>query len=243
VLAGVSQLQQLHVSCRNAWTAEGSTRVLAAVGQQSQLTRLELHTHSSWYPPSAASYSALTASSYLQYLALHNQLSACAWQHMFPPTRCLPKLRYLKIWAVDRQAAQQLSFADMHAMVSCCPALASLTLGPQLAVSTAAPLQQLTGLTNLGMSASFQDNAPSIARLTGLKVLNLIARPTGDLVTVSGLLQLTVLQQLHYIGVAGPGLDAGLVSEHVDIYNKVSCVLQPWVVHVFLISISASKVV
>jgi len=63
VLAGCSQLQQLELRCRDAWDAEGSAALLAAVGQQAQLARLKLCPKRIWRPPSAAAYSALTASS------------------------------------------------------------------------------------------------------------------------------------------------------------------------------------
>jgi len=114
----------------------------------------------------------------------------------------------------------------MQAMVSCCPALACLTLGPHLAVSTAAPLQQLTGLTDLSMCASFQDNAPSVAELTDLQYLVLMSSNPGDLVTVSGLLQLTMLQQLQGMLVASAACDRSLATSAADpgrvtILNKV----------------------
>jgi len=227
VLTGSSQLQELALRCRKTWDAEGSAALLAAVGQQAQLTRLELLLYGrTWRPPSAAAYSALTASSHLQQLEIQGcELPACAWQQMFPPGRCLPELRRLWLQAeYNRGTRQQLSPADMQAMVSCCPALAYLYLGPQVIVSTAVPLQQLTGLISLFMYAPFQDNAPSIARLTDLQSLHLQAREAGERVTVSGLMQLTVLQQLESIHVTGAALDPGLVPEQrssLSMRNKV----------------------
>jgi len=222
VLAGVSQLQELELMCVRPWDAEGSAALLAAMGHQQQLTRLELRANTSWCPPSAEAFSALTVSSRLQHLQLVNfGIPACAWQQMFPPGRCLRELCRLGVVFVNQQETQQLSPADLQAMVSCCPALVDLHLGPQLAVSTAAPLQQLTGLTHLSMCAPFQDSAPSIAQLTGLQQLMLASRQAGDLVTVSRLLQLTVLQQLQVISIEGPGFDPGLGS-CVNIRNNVS---------------------
>jgi len=228
VLAGFSQLQELQLVCKEAWDAEGSAALLAAIGRQPQLKRLVLCPYRIWHPPSPAAYSVLTASSSLQHLALPSgQLPAGAWQQMFPPGRCLPELRHLFLPAEDNGGGrQQLSPADMQAMVACCPALACLSLGPQLAVSTAAPLQQLTGLTILRMHASFQDCAPSIARLTGLQELSLGAEEAGDRVTVSGLLQLTVLQQLWQMSVTGAVCDSGLATSEANpdrliFFNKV----------------------
>jgi len=251
VLAGFSQLQWLGLICHDPWSAQGCARVLAAVGQQAQLTRLQLCAHSSSRAPSAAAYSALTASSCLQLLSLAScQLPVGAWQHMFPPKKCLPELRALW-WQSEDNGAERtlLSPADMQAMVSCCPALSDLGLGSQLAVSTAAPLQQLTGLTHLSISASFQDNAPSIARLTGLQRLSLNAQQAGDQVTASGLLQLTVLQQLRDMIVTGAACDPGLAWSQenpgrVKIASKVrlvGCCSLRWF-HGFL-NCSASKVV
>jgi len=218
VLAWCSQLQDVDLQCREAWHAEDSAALLAVIGQQPQLIRLELCPCSSWYPPPAAAFSALTASSCLQHLELTNcQLPPCAWQQLFPPRRRLPELCYLGIcFVISEEPAQQLSPADVQVMVSCCPALAHLYLGSRLPVSTAAPLQQLTGLTTLSIYASFQDNAPSVARLTGLQELIPDARLAGDRVTVSGLLQLTVLQQLSYMTVRGASCDHGLDSVEED---------------------------
>jgi len=214
VLAGFSQLQELDLECRQAWDAEGSAVLLAAIGQQPQLKGLQLSFRRIWRPPSAAAFSALTASSHLQHLKLAGlELPAYAWQQMFLPGRCLPALRFLWWQSEDNGAgSQQLSPAGMQAMVSCCPALASLDLGSQLAVSSIAPLRQLTSLTHLSMCASFEDNAASIARLTGWQRLHLNAREAGERVTVSGLLQLTVLQQLRYIAVTGADFDPGLAA-------------------------------
>jgi len=228
VLAASSQLQEVELQCKDAWGAEGSAALLAAIGEQPQLKRLELCFDNIWRPPTAAAYSALTASSHLQQFKLRNfDFPDCAWQQMFLPARCLPELRHLHLDAEDSGGGRrQWSPADMQAMVSCCPALASLRFGRQLAVSTAAPLQQLTDLTQLSMLAPFQDNAPSIARLTGLRRLVLSCCEQEDRVTVSGLLQLTVLQQLRYMVITGAACDPGLASSEanpgrVSILNKV----------------------
>jgi len=214
VLATTSQLQQLELGCKDLWNAEGSAAMLAAVGQQQGLTKLRISHYRCWSTPSAAAYSALTASSHVQHLQLIGcEFPAGAWQQMFPPTKCCPELRQLYSWTRDTQV-QPLSPADTVAMVSCCPRLDSITLGRHLPVSSATPLQQLTGLTALQLCASFQDSAPSIAQLTGLQNLMLISSGQADQVTVSGLLQLTALQQLSEIGVIAaeaawqPGLSA-----------------------------------
>jgi len=95
VLATIS-LQQLYLSCRDPWDADGSAALLAAIGHLHELVKLELCHNRCWSNPSAAAYSALTASSHLQHLILSGcELPTGAWQQMFPPTRCLPELRHL----------------------------------------------------------------------------------------------------------------------------------------------------
>jgi len=142
---------------------------------------------------------------------------------MFPPTRCLPELRHLGL-KTSNGLPQQLSTADLQAMVSCCPALGTLELGLQLRVAGAAPLQQLTALTTLSIHASLLDVVPSIAQLTGLQQLAVLS---AGPVTASGLLQLTVLQQLQSICiiVVGTALDPGLAMSAAEravvLFNKV----------------------
>jgi len=207
VLATISQLQHLELVYVSSWDAEGSAVLLAAVGQQQELVKLAISHHTCWSTPSAAAYSALTASSHLQHMQLGGcQFPAGAWQQMFPPTRCLPELSRILLYTHEGPV-QPVSQADVQAMVSCCPSLVSLSLVQKLAVSSATPLLQLTGLTTLKLCTSFQDSAPSIAQLTRLQDLVLITSGQADQVTVSGLLQLTALQQLRsfFVSVAaGP---------------------------------------
>jgi len=214
VLAGFRQLQQLELACKDTWNAQGSAALLAAIGQQLQLTRLKLRPGSVWSTPSAAAFSALTASSHLQHLELlWCEFPVGAWQQSFPPNRSLPQLTHLWLDAGEREGgAQQLSPANVQAMVSCCPSLTFLRLGSQLAVSTAGPLSKLTGLAGLLLHASFQDNAPSLAQLTGLQRLVLNSNKPGEQVTVNGLLQLTVLQQLRDLDVRGALCEPGLAT-------------------------------
>jgi len=170
----------------------------------------------------------LTASSHLQHLVLGScQFPTRAWQQIFPPTKCFPELRQLFLWTSGIQV-QPLSQADFQTMVSCCPRLDSITLGPHLPVSSATPLQQLTSLTNLKLCASFQDSTPTIAQLTGLQDLALYSRGETDRVTVSGLLQLTVLQQVRDVAINlaasawDPGLRSSLISDCIMLVdNKV----------------------
>jgi len=214
VLAGFRQLQQLELTCSKTWDAEVSAALLAAVGQQPQLTLLQLRPGYVWSTSSAAAFSALTASSHLQHLeVLWCDLPVGAWQHMFPPNRCLPELRHLCLRGDQNEfcSVQQLSHGDVQAMASCCPALVSLELGRQLAV-TAAPLGVLTALTSLWIRACFQENAPTLAQLTGLQRLLLCAHEPGEQVTVSRLLELTVLQQLQSVGVMNYDYEPGLAS-------------------------------
>jgi len=210
VLATSSQLQELELACWDPWDAEGAAAMLAAIGQLHELVKLEICHNRCWSTPSAAAYSALTASSHLQHLKSRGcSFPAGAWQQMFPPTRCLPDLRQLDLYPAGRQV-QPLSQADIQALVSCCPGLGSLILGRQLPVETATPLQQLTGLTSLGMCASFEDSAPCLAQLATLQRLVVQSKALPDRVTVSGLLQLTALQQLCHLQVIGAAFDPGL---------------------------------
>jgi len=235
VLAGFSQLQELELcfqsfwgaGSQSFWGAEDSAAVLAAIGRQQELRKLtvsqQIHC---WTPPSAAEHSALTASNRLQHLQLLNlELPVGAWRQMFPLGRCLCELRCLCLRSRDCPQ-QQLGLADLQAMATCCPALVTLDLGHQLGIATAAPLQQLTGLTALTVCAPFYDTAPSIAQLTGLQRLSLCVREAGDRVTVSGLLQLNVLQRRQYIQVGGttldPGLDTSAAECYLTVMNKVS---------------------
>jgi len=154
VLAGLSQLQKVYQACPIPWDAEDCAAMLASIGRQHELRQLNIRNVHCWSSPSAAAYSALTASSQLQHLeVLSGELPAGAWQQMFQPSRRLPDLRYLGLHGDNetpwQHPAQRLGAADMQAMVSCCPALETLILGPQIRVLTSAPLQQLTGLRSL----------------------------------------------------------------------------------------------
>jgi len=176
VLAGLSQLQELYLACRDPWDAEDCAAMLAGIGQQQGLLRLNIHGFHCWSSPSAAAYSALTASSQLQHLELlSDELPAGAWQQMFQPARRLPELRYLGFEGGDttpwQHPAQRLGAADMQAMVSCCPALETLKLGPQISVLTLGPVQQLTSLRSVYVYAPFKDNTAPLAKITGLQRL------------------------------------------------------------------------
>jgi len=222
VLAAINGLQQLDLSCKPRWAAGGSAAMLAAISQQQGLVRLKFGHHCYRFI-GAASCSALTASSHLQHLELESaDLPEGAWQQMFPPTRCLPELSHLVLWADDGPTHRPLSEADMQAMVTCCPGLVNLALGPKLLISSATPLQQLTGLSTLQLCAPFQDSAPSFAQLTRLQRLAVESYREADRVTVSGLLQLTVLQQLRDISVTGAAWDLGL-APLVSLKSKRPC--------------------
>jgi len=210
VLAAISGLQQLDLTCRGPWDAEGSAAMLAAVGQQQGLVKLEVCHPWCCSTLCAAACAVLTASSHLQHLLLLQcELPVGAWQQMFPPTRCLPELRHLSLCA-EGGPTQPLSETDLQAMVSCCTGLDSLALGPKLPVSSATPLLQLTGLTTLQLCAPFKDSAPSLAQLASLQRLVVKSNGGADRVTVAGLLQLTVLQQLRHLEVTGTAYDSGL---------------------------------
>jgi hypothetical protein len=100
-------------------------------------------------PLPAAAYSALTASSKLQYLdARWFGLPVDAWQHVFPPGRQLPHLQEPAIRVTQTSAAAG-SFPTLGgtSLVSCCPALESLYL--KNVPHSAAVLGPLTALRGL----------------------------------------------------------------------------------------------
>jgi len=225
VLAEYSQLQELELHFSNGvtWTAEQTAALLAAVGQQHELTKLQIKCYRPWHTPSAAAYSALTASSRLQHLELANcNLPAAAWQQMFPSTRRLPELQYISLnkgsvsLSVGPKEFLQLCRSDMQAMVSCCPGLVSLALCRGLGASSVALLRQLTGLKQLTLCTAgrvhFQDTALNLAQLTGLQDLRLFLQNSEEpgRVTPSALLQLTGLQQLQLLHISGAAFDPWL---------------------------------
>jgi len=224
VLEGLHQLQALKLDCSNAWSEEETDAMLAAVGEQTQLTRLEISHHRSWSAPSAAAYSSLTASSHLQHLELANcKLPAAAWQYMFPPSRCLPKLHRLEMHGgIAGQSSARHGPEDLQALAFCCPSISSFILGGDFEVLTVAPLLQLTGLTCLDVHTAFRPNAASIAQLTGLKRLRLSSLGHDDRVTNRGLVKLTVLRQLTHLYVKCRVIDSKSAgTDSLEIDNKV----------------------
>lgn len=170
-----------------------------------RLTRLELQL-GWWFTPSAAVYSALTASSHLQHLDLNgvHPLPTDAWQHMFPAGKTLPHLTHLQYnaWSGGRNAAAaghacvaKLTSAHLAAMVTCCPNLGTFLAGLQPDVCLA-PLQQLSGLQCLSCRSVHPEHLGHIALLTGLQSLHVEGQVSGidtqPLTALTGLTTLTV---------------------------------------------------
>ena len=145
----------------------------------------------------ASAYSALTASSKLQRLALHQcNLPAGVWQHMFPAGRQLPHLQELDISWVnypDPAAAPEGS-----CLVSCCPGVRVLHMQElECSAELLTPLTGLIGLRELSWGSDRRASAglEVVCQLTGLERLSLrVYGEPGGL-----LLQLTQLQLLTHL--------------------------------------------
>jgi hypothetical protein len=153
--------------------------------------------------PPAAAYTALTASSKLQYLNITNcTLPVGVWQHVFPAGRQLPHLQTLLMAGMTRPSG--LSVTAPEGIGSCCPGLQHLNMaGMQDIDQLLAPLQELSGLHTLHLfpaSFAFDDLVEperfvAVCQLTGLRELSLHTLYTPT--TREGLLRpLTQLQQL-----------------------------------------------
>lgn len=185
--------------------------LLAAVDEMLQLTRLQLRVD--WFfTPSAAAYTALTASSHLHdlWLSIH-PVPLDAWQYMFAHDKSLQYLAHLSYmkrlshWQGSSACLTALAPPDLAAMVSCCPNLCDCRLKavPLQPSACLAPLQQLTRLTRLSIRLVSCEQLNSMAWLTGLRSLEL---DCGVAVPPSVLQQFTVLTQLTVLDMHWPGL-------------------------------------
>jgi hypothetical protein len=132
-LAGKTRLQHLYLYLYHKDAGEVE-QLLSHLQHLQQLTHLHMEHNMSVVkdeaPLPAAAYSALTASSKLQYLdARWFGLPVDAWPHVFPPGRQLPHLQELAIRVTQTSvAAGSLPTLGGTSLVSCCPGLESLYL-------------------------------------------------------------------------------------------------------------------
>jgi hypothetical protein len=207
-LADMTQLQHLEVvSYRITGGSHGMRQLLSNLEPLQQLTHLDLKStlHSLEVEPPARAYSALTASSKLQYLNISGgMLPAGVCQQLVPPDRQLPNLRELVMGYVEDSQHQSgfQAAPDGTRLVSCCRGLRSLLM-PGLRYSVA-QLSALTGLSSLqGLHVEAFGIPPEgleeVCQLTGLRKLQL-GDPSGDeglLLRLSQLQQLTHLEYDH----------------------------------------------
>jgi hypothetical protein len=169
------------------------------------------------------------------------------WPHIFPAGRQLPQLKFFStVRIVDdgrmimpryggptglpARDAKPLAVApEGSSLVSCCPGLTCLQVGPfQGVAELLAPLQGLSSLHELHTHVpASTEGYETVCQLTGLR--KLYVKEDGE--TEGLLLQLTQLLQLTYLEYMG----------HVDgkrthqLYDEVSCLLGRvvlWLPHV-----------
>ena len=153
VLQHCKQLRQLKLATVEAASGE---ELLSLVGQQLQLQQLRLWDMRCKWPTAPSAYTALTASSRLQELAVQlDGLPAGIWQAVFKPQQQLPHLQKLvsASWdasgdndGVQDPLAVAFNAADLSTLVSCCPRMSGLQIILQADVQLAA-LSQLAAFT------------------------------------------------------------------------------------------------
>lgn len=126
---------------------------------------------------------------------LDDAVPATAWSTAFPAGQQMPELTSLQLSRVT----PQLHAADLQNLVQCCPALRSLHTC-HVSTDTAAhlsALQEVTGLTSLGVKGLVNAVCSELAKLTRLSELRVRGYAEADL---DGLLELTALQGLTSLG-------------------------------------------
>ena len=199
-MAGLTKLQHLWLAevCLYEHDTEEGQGLLSQMHYLTNLTRLDLH--DSFYVeeegvPAVAAFSALTASSKLEYLSLREcTLPAAVWECIFPAGRQLPHLNELGISWVKQLDGSWAPAPHGDRLAACCPSLDGLftdclSYTPELL----APLQKLSGLQVWTLSSpSSGEELTAVGLLTGLQDLDMEAvNPAEEL-----LLQLPRLQQL-----------------------------------------------
>jgi hypothetical protein len=200
-LAGRTQLQLLDLDLTHTifGAAAEAAQLLSHIQPMQELTHL--HLGNLWAvregSPPAAAYSALIASSKLQYLDISEcRLPEGVLPHLFPAGRQLPNLQSLNIAHV-REHSEPATIPEGSRLVSCCPRLQSLHLGGVQGLNAVwlAPLQGLSGLHMLRFAGPCltSDGWQALCQLTGLRELDMCYLPPA---TREQLLQATQLQQL-----------------------------------------------
>jgi hypothetical protein len=204
---------QVRLLPQYTWDAEeqgsklGSAQLLQLLARLPALRELSLRSVQAEWPQQLSAYSALTASSNLQSLVLHNcEMQTAAWPHVFPAWRELPHLHTFEArsgGAGNSARAEATGPAPFDStgiahLVSCCPALASLRTILS-ADASLAPLHSLAALTRLDVWPVTPVTVSSdLAALSQLRQLILeVAVPVGEeLVWHQHLLPLTALANL-----------------------------------------------
>jgi hypothetical protein len=178
--------------------------LLSQLQHLTQLTYLDLPNHFHGMMddnPPAAAFSALTASSKLQYLNISDcRVPEGVWQHVFPTDRQLPQLSTLLMDSVMQPEGYTVVPPGSR-IVSCCPGLQSLDMRClRYDAEQMAPLSGLSSLhTLLLYSLSREKGFEVVGQLPQLRHLQLEA-----LFVPEGLLQhVTHLQQLTYLNFTG----------------------------------------
>jgi hypothetical protein len=199
-LAGKTLLQHLNLRrCACADAAGGTAYLLLPLQHMQQLTHLDLNVSHIVGPQAtipAVAYSALTASSRLQYLRITGSIfPEGVWQHVFPAGRQLPHLQELCVTYIGHPSGSPAQFPEGSRLVSCCPGLQSIGyMKLQYSAGQLAALRGLTGLHTLVLrevEGSTGGEVGEVGQLTGLRRLELCTKHT-----IEGSLQLTKLQHL-----------------------------------------------
>ena len=199
-LAGKTLLQHLNLRrCASTDIAAGTAYLLLPLQHMQQLTHLDLNVSHIVGPQAtipAAAFSALTASSGLQYLRITGTiLPEGVWQHVFPAGRQLPRLQELCVTYISHPSGSPTQFPEGSRLVSCCPGLQALVyMRLQYSAGQLAALRGLTGLHKLVLrevEGSTGGEIGEVGQLTGLRRLTLCTKHT-----IEGSLQLTKLQHL-----------------------------------------------
>jgi hypothetical protein len=187
---------QLRVLCLGSVKTPGTAsleELLLAVSQLPLLTDVVWGSFDSFEGsqlaayPSAAAFTALTASTNLCSLQLHSDavMTGQFLPALFQPGPLYPQLRAIEL-DFDRQAGMAITEQQLHLLCNCCPAVESLVFVPGASLSCAPatawdPLLQLSALTRLGVHyvRSYSGSAAAVstvAQLTRLKELSMELR-------------------------------------------------------------------
>jgi hypothetical protein len=214
VLAGKTQLQHLQLGwCTIMGGVAGAAQLLSHLQPLQQLTHVDLE-HSEWEGhPTAAAFSALTASSKLQHLNISScTLPAGVWQHVFPAARQLPHIQSLDVSGVRLPDRSPAPTPEGSRLVSCCRGLQSLKMQHlQYSAELLASLQGLSGLHTLRWDADPYSNAVGTLSTMPVEDLHMVCQLTGlQELSLAGfeneteeLLQLTQLRQLTWLSCKG----------------------------------------